>query len=107
MFLWVFSKLIRHEWIPERPGLWIPDSSVIWIPDSSVRIPDSKTLDSRFLNQQKVGFRIPDYLTRGECKVLIALTTKVSPQSTGNSKDIFILTLQIVKNRNEMCGILS
>jgi hypothetical protein len=66
MFLWVFSKLIRHEWIPERPGLWIPDSSVIWIPDSTVWIPDSKTLDSGFLNQQKFGFRIPDYLTRGD-----------------------------------------
>ena len=61
-----FSKLIKHERIPEQPGLWIPDSSVIWIPDSTVWIPDSKTLDSGFLNQQKVGFRIPDYLTRGD-----------------------------------------
>jgi hypothetical protein len=56
-FYGFFSKLIKHEWIPERPGLWIPDSSVIWIPDSTVWIPDSKSLDSGFLNQQKVGFR--------------------------------------------------
>jgi hypothetical protein len=74
VFMGFFSKLIKHERIPEQPAwLWIPDSLVIWIPDSTVWIPDSNTLDSGFLNQQKVGFRIPDYLTRGEILAVLWL----------------------------------